>query len=67
MRDLVISAAKDTGKKNANAKKAERILGSDDNAVKEAEKIRDEEEAKKEAKINALKKPAVKTDSSNAK
>lgn len=67
VRDLVISAAKDTGKKNANAKKAERILGSDDNAVKEAEKIRDEEEAKKEAKINALKKPAVKTDSSNAK
>lgn len=46
---IVMDDAKAGTKKNANAQKAERILGEDDSSVVEAKKIREEKELKKEA------------------
>ncbi len=51
VRSLVISGAKQT-KKNANAEKAEKILGSSDASVIEAQKIKDE---RAEAELNKTK------------
>lgn len=47
VRNIILSAAKEPSKKNANAEKATRILGSKDEAVIEAEKIKEEYAEKK--------------------
>lgn len=49
VRSIILDAAKTPSKRNANAEKAKRILGSSDQAVKEAEKLADEAENSKES------------------
>ena len=77
VQNLVKEAAKTPSKKNANAEKAARILGKNDSAVIEAEKIREQaisaEEARKKAADEKLQKQTgvyknkTASDNSNAK
>jgi len=53
VQNIVKEAAKNPSKKNANAEKAARILGKNDSAVQEAEKIREDAVAKEEAQKKA--------------
>ena len=53
VRQFILDAAKTPSKKNANAEKAKKILGSGDSAVKEAEKITEEALAKENEKQKA--------------
>lgn len=52
VRQIILDAAKNPLKKNANAEKAKKILGSSDSTVKEAEKISEEQKEKLEKKSN---------------
>ena len=53
VRGLILDDAKNTKKKNANAEKASKILGSNDSSVVEAKKIKEAREAEEEAKKKA--------------
>lgn len=52
VRQIILESAKNPLKKNANAEKAKKILGSSDSTVKEAEKIAEEQKEKLEKKSN---------------
>ena len=52
VRQIILESAKNPLKKNANAEKAKKILGSSDSTVKEAEKIAEEQKGKLEKKSN---------------
>lgn len=52
VRQIILESAKNPLKKNANAEKAKKILGSSDSTVKEAEKISEEQKEKLEKKSN---------------
>lgn len=47
VRSIILDAAKTPSKRNANAEKAKKILGSSDQAVKEAEKMAEDAQGKK--------------------
>ena len=49
---LILTAAKDTKKRNVNAIKAEKILGKENDIVKRAEKIKEESKKQEEEKKN---------------
>ncbi|MBP3608177.1 MAG: HEAT repeat domain-containing protein [Treponema sp.] len=49
---LILTAAKDTKKRNVNAIKAEKILGKENDIVKHAEKIKEESKKQEEEKKN---------------
>lgn len=67
VRQIILDAAKNPLKKNANAEKAKKILGSSDSAVKEAEKITEEQLEKLDKKTGSAKPSSAAKTSTSAK